>query len=125
MATTRTPAPRTRTPAPKSKPPPSASSAAARKRKPAARGAKGGTRARARRSSATGAPRVPVIEQRHLDLIGLALVAFGVFLVFPLYLGWDGGQAGDAVVDGLALAIGTLRYVAPLGILAAGAVIVM
>jgi S-DNA-T family DNA segregation ATPase FtsK/SpoIIIE len=124
MATTRTPAQRKRKPAPKSKTTTPASGAAARKRKPPARG-KGATRTRARRSSATWAPRIPVIEQRHLDLFGLALVACGVFLVFPLYLGWDGGQAGDAVVDGLALAVGQLRYVAPLGILAAGAVIVM
>jgi S-DNA-T family DNA segregation ATPase FtsK/SpoIIIE len=122
MATTRTPAPRKRKPAPKSKT--SASSAAARKRKPPARG-KAAARTRAKRSSATWAPRVPVIEQRHLDLFGLALVACGVFLVFPLYLGWDGGQAGDGVVDALALAVGQLRYVAPIGVLAAGAVIVM
>jgi S-DNA-T family DNA segregation ATPase FtsK/SpoIIIE len=124
MATTRTPAPRKRKPAPKSKTTTSASSAAARKRKPPARG-KSGTRTRAKRSSATWAPRIPVIEQRHLDLFGLALVACGVFLVFPLYLGWDGGQAGDGVVDALALAVGQLRYVAPIGVLAAGAVIVM
>jgi DNA segregation ATPase FtsK/SpoIIIE, S-DNA-T family len=124
MATTRTPAPRKRKPAPKSKTTTSASSAAARKRKPPARG-KAAARTRAKRSSATWAPRVPVIEQRHLDLFGLALVACGVFLVFPLYLGWDGGQAGDGVVDALALAVGQLRYVAPIGVLAAGAVIVM
>jgi len=124
MATTRTPAPRKRKPAPKSKTTTSAS-AAARKRKPPARGSKGGTRTRAKRSSATWAPRIPVIEQRHLDLFGLALVACGVFLVFPLYLGWDGGQAGDGVVDGLALAVGQLRYVAPVGVMATGAVIVM
>ncbi|HEX5924276.1 MAG TPA: DNA translocase FtsK 4TM domain-containing protein, partial [Baekduia sp.] len=125
MATTRTPAPRKRKPAPKSKTTTSASSASARKRKPPARGAKSAARTRAKRSSATWAPRIPVIEQRHLDLFGLALVACGVFLIFPLYLGWDGGQAGDGVVDGLALAVGQLRYVAPIGVLAAGAVIVM
>jgi S-DNA-T family DNA segregation ATPase FtsK/SpoIIIE len=105
MATTRTPAPR--------------------KRKPPARAGKSAARTRAKRSSATWAPRIPVIEQRHLDLFGLALVACGVFLIFPLYLGWDGGQAGDGVVDGLALAVGQLRYVAPIGVLAAGAIIVM
>jgi S-DNA-T family DNA segregation ATPase FtsK/SpoIIIE len=126
MATTRTPAPRKRKPAPKSKTTTSASSAAARKRKPPARSAaKSTARTRAKRSSATWAPRVPVIEQRHLDLFGLALVACGVFLVFPLYMNWDGGQAGDGVVDGLALAVGQLRYVAPIGVLAAGAIIVM
>jgi S-DNA-T family DNA segregation ATPase FtsK/SpoIIIE len=117
MATTRTPAPRKRKPAPKSKSSTTASPAA-RKRKPPAG-------ARARRSSATWAPRLPVVEQRHLDLFGLALVACGVFLAFPLYLGWDGGQAGDAVLDGLALAVGALRFVAPIGVIAAGAVIVL
>src|SRR3954451_14886288 len=121
MATTRTPAPRKRKPAPKSK----TTTSAARKRKPAARSGKGSTRTRARRSSATWAPRIPVIEQRHLDLFGLALVACGVFLAFPLYLGWDGGQAGDAVVDGLALAVGTRRYVAPIGVICIGAVVVL
>ncbi|HMJ37517.1 MAG TPA: DNA translocase FtsK [Baekduia sp.] len=115
MATTRTPAPRKRKPAPKSK---TTASSAARKRKPA-------SRTRARRSSATWAPRLPVIEQRHLDLFGLALVACGVFLAFPLYFGWDGGRAGDAVLDGLALCFGALRFVAPLGVIAAGAVIVL
>jgi len=122
MATTRTPAPRKRKPAPQSKSTTSSSAAARKRKKPPAGGA---TRARARRSSATWAPRLPVVEQRHLDLFGLALVACGVFLAFPLYLGWDGGQAGDAVVDGLALAVGTLRYVAPVGVIAAGSVIVL
>ncbi|HWH96412.1 MAG TPA: DNA translocase FtsK [Baekduia sp.] len=125
MATTRTPAPRKRKPAPNSKSTTSASAAAARKRKKPPGRSGSSTRARARRSSATWAPRLPVIEQRHLDLFGLALVACGVFLAFPLYLGWDGGQAGDAVVDGLALAVGMLRYVAPLGVVAVGAVVVL
>jgi S-DNA-T family DNA segregation ATPase FtsK/SpoIIIE len=124
MPTARTSPPRKRKPAPKSKT--TTSAAAARKRRPAARGsAAGGTRTRAKRSSATWAPRVPVIEQRHLDLMGLALIAVGVFLSFPLYLGWDGGQAGDGVVNALALLVGDLRYVAPLGILFAGVVTVL
>jgi S-DNA-T family DNA segregation ATPase FtsK/SpoIIIE len=116
MAATRTSAPRKRKPAPKSNSKTSGGSAA--RRKPPGR-------ARARRSSATWAPRLPVIEQRHLDLLGLALVACGVFLAFPLYLSWDGGSGGDAVITGLSLAVGALRYVAPLGVLATGAVIVM
>jgi S-DNA-T family DNA segregation ATPase FtsK/SpoIIIE len=115
MATTRTPAPRKRKPAPKSK----TTASSARTRKPPT------GKARARRSSAAWAPRLPLLEQRHLDLFGLALVACGVFLVFPLYLGWDGGRAGDAVLNGLALAVGAMRFAAPLGIIAAGAVIVM
>jgi S-DNA-T family DNA segregation ATPase FtsK/SpoIIIE len=34
------------------------------------------------------------LEQRHLDLIALFLVAFGVYLVFVLFFGWEGGKVG-------------------------------
>jgi S-DNA-T family DNA segregation ATPase FtsK/SpoIIIE len=34
------------------------------------------------------------LEQRHIDLIALFLVAFGVYLVFVLFLGWEGGKVG-------------------------------
>ena len=36
-----------------------------------------------------------MLEQRHYDLIGLGLFAAGVFLAFPLYLGWDAGAGGS------------------------------
>jgi S-DNA-T family DNA segregation ATPase FtsK/SpoIIIE len=120
MAATRTPAPRKRKPAPKPKSKPARASGAS-----AAGRRKASSRTRARRSSATWAPRLPVIEQRHLDIFGLALVACGVFLAFPLYLRWDGGAAGDAVVDVLALGVGALRYAAPVGVIVVGAIIVM
>ena len=99
-----------------------------RSRKPAPKGKgarKAPARARARRSSATWRPRLPILDQHHLDLLGLALVACGVFLAFPLYLRWDGGAAGGAVVDGLALGVGALRYGAPVAVIAAGAILVM
>jgi S-DNA-T family DNA segregation ATPase FtsK/SpoIIIE len=103
---------------------------AKRKRKPASRSKRGSartasSRARARRSSRTWAPRLPALEQHHLDLLGLALVAAGVFLAFPLYFDWDGGRAGGATVDGLALVVGGLRYVAPPAVAAVGAVVVL
>jgi S-DNA-T family DNA segregation ATPase FtsK/SpoIIIE len=34
------------------------------------------------------------LEQRHLDLIGLFLIAAGVFLSFVLFFGWNGGKVG-------------------------------
>ncbi|HET8814038.1 MAG TPA: DNA translocase FtsK [Solirubrobacterales bacterium] len=34
------------------------------------------------------------LEQRYLDLIALFLVAFGVYLVFVLFFGWEGGKVG-------------------------------
>src|SRR6185312_14840271 len=94
-------------------------------KKGAARGRKPAARARAKRSSSSWRPRLPVIEQRHLDLAGLALVALGVFLAFPLYLGWDGGEAGQALVDGLTWVAGTVAYGTPVALVAAGALVVM
>src|SRR3954466_7495436 len=95
------------------------------RKKPAAQRPKARPKARARRSSATWRPRVPVLEQRHYDLIGLGLVAAGVFLAFPLYLQWEAGTAGKAVTDGLAFLVGAIRYVAPVAFVAAGTIMVM
>jgi S-DNA-T family DNA segregation ATPase FtsK/SpoIIIE len=78
-------------------------------------------RTRARRSPA----RKPVVEQRQLDLIGLGLVALGIFLAFLLYGDWQGGKAGEGLVDGLALLIGKVRYLAPPAIVAAGAIVIL
>jgi len=91
-------------------------------RKPAQRGSK--PRPRARRSSPR-ALRLPVLTQRHLDLIGLGLIAAGIFLIFPLCLGWDGGAAGQAASDGFAYLVGEFRYGVPAMIVAAGAIIVL
>ncbi len=98
--------------------------AAARKPAPRRSPAKSKPRARARRSS-LGALGLPALEQRHVDLIGLALVAVGVFLAFPLYLGWDGGAAGQAASEGLAYAVGQVAYAVPVAIVAAGAILVL
>ena len=56
---------------------------------------------RARRSSPQWRGGLPKLEQRHFDVIGLGLVATAIFFAFVVYLDWDGGQAGDAAVDGL------------------------
>ncbi|MEA2269573.1 MAG: segregation ATPase FtsK/SpoIIIE, family, partial [Solirubrobacteraceae bacterium] len=86
---------------------------------------KAGSRARARRSAPMWRPRLPVVEQRHLDLAGLGLVAAGVFLAFPLYLGWDGGAAGEALVGGLTGLVGRVAYSAPAAVVAGGALLVL
>src|SRR5829696_7684454 len=82
---------------------------------------------RARRSAPQSAwrARVPMLEQHHWDLIGLGLVAFGIFLAFLVYLGWDGGQGGDWLVDGLRRLVGAVRYLVPVALLGAGTVLVM
>ncbi len=66
-----------------------------------------------------------MLEQRHHDLIGLGLFAAGVFVAFPLYLAWDGGAGGAMLVDGLQRGFGRVAYVVPIGLVAAGGVLVL
>jgi DNA segregation ATPase FtsK/SpoIIIE, S-DNA-T family len=69
--------------------------------------------------------RLPVFEQRQLDLVGLALVALGVFLAFVFYGGWNGGQVGAALADGLRYLVGVTAYVVPAALVAGGAIVVL
>jgi DNA segregation ATPase FtsK/SpoIIIE, S-DNA-T family len=63
-----------------------------KKRAGSARRGKAGSK---RKAKAKGGLRLPAaLEQRHLDLIALLLVAFGVYLIFVLFLGWEGGKVG-------------------------------
>ena len=73
-----------------------------------ARKAKAGTK-RAKAAKPKGGLHLPAgLEQRHLDLIGLFLVAFGVYLVFVLFFGWEGGKVGYGVETGLTYLFGTV-----------------
>jgi len=69
--------------------------------------------------------RVPALGQRELDLLGLALVALGVFLGFVFYLGWSGGTVGGGLADVLRYLVGRIAYGVPLALAAGGAVIVL
>jgi S-DNA-T family DNA segregation ATPase FtsK/SpoIIIE len=80
---------------------------------------------RARRSTPVAWPRLPVLEQRHYDLIGLGLVAAGIFFAGLIYLDWDGGQGGSWAVDGLRTLIGAVHYVLPVGLIAGGALVIL
>jgi DNA segregation ATPase FtsK/SpoIIIE, S-DNA-T family len=82
-------------------------------------------KARARRSGPSWKAGLPTLDQRHFDIIGLGLVAMAIFFAFVVYLGWDGGQAGDAAVDGLRVLIGAVHYLVPAALLAAGAILVL
>jgi DNA segregation ATPase FtsK/SpoIIIE, S-DNA-T family len=79
-----------------------------RKKRAPARKAKAGKK-RAKGAKPKGGLHLPAgLEQRHLDLIGLFLVAFGVYLVFVLFLGWEGGKVGYGVETGLTYLFGTV-----------------
>jgi DNA segregation ATPase FtsK/SpoIIIE, S-DNA-T family len=68
---------------------------------------------------------LPQLEQRHWDLIGLGLVAFAAFFACVFYLGWAGGEAGQAMADGILFLFGAIGYLAPVALFAAGALIVV
>ena len=62
------------------------------------------TRSRANSPSARTSPQR--LEQRHLDLIGLLLIAVGVYLTFVLFFGWEGGKVGYGIETGLEYLVG-------------------
>ena len=65
------------------------------------------------------------LQQRHLDLIGLFLIAVGVYLIFVLFLGWDGGKVGYGVQTGLEYLFGEVgARIATVLIVAVGAMLV-
>ncbi len=65
------------------------------------------------------------LEQRHLDLIGLGLVAVGVYLGCAFYAGWDGGPVGEWLTGALATVAGRIAYLTPLALVGWGVALVM
>ncbi len=72
-----------------------------------------------------GLPRLPVLDQRGRDVLGLALVAIGVFMGFVLYGGWDGGRAGHGLAVALGWVLGKARVLAPLALVGAGGMLLL
>jgi S-DNA-T family DNA segregation ATPase FtsK/SpoIIIE len=65
------------------------------------------------------------LQQRHLDLIGLFLIAAGVYLSFVLFFGWDGGKVGYGVETGLEYLFGRVgARIATVLMLAVGTMLV-
>jgi S-DNA-T family DNA segregation ATPase FtsK/SpoIIIE len=60
----------------------------------------------------------------HPELIGLGLVALGVFLASILWLGWDGGVVGRAVADGFLDLVGAAAYGLPVLLIVVGGLMV-
>ena len=86
--------------------------------------ARGSQKARPRTRSRAPAPKprksprevVAGLEQRHLDLIGLGLIAVAVYLGCVLYVGWDGGPVGDSLKQALTDATGRVAYLVPIAV---------
>jgi S-DNA-T family DNA segregation ATPase FtsK/SpoIIIE len=83
------------------------------------------------KSRAKAKPRLPRphlpegLQQRHLDLIGLFLIAAGVYLCFVLFFGWDGGKVGYGLETGLEYLFGEVgARIATVLMLAVGTMLV-
>jgi DNA segregation ATPase FtsK/SpoIIIE, S-DNA-T family len=92
---------------------------------------RGSSARRKPKGKAKSKPRVPRphlpdgLQQRHLDLIGLFLIAAGVYLTFVLFLDWDGGKVGYGVQTGLEYLVGEVgARIATVLIVAIGAMLV-
>jgi DNA segregation ATPase FtsK/SpoIIIE, S-DNA-T family len=68
---------------------------------------------------------LPVLEQRHWDLIGLGLVAFAAFFACVFYLDWAGGEVGEALAGVILFMFGGVGFAAPVVLFAIGALIVV
>jgi S-DNA-T family DNA segregation ATPase FtsK/SpoIIIE len=76
--------------------------------------------ARVRKKGRRGKPK----SEQHLELIGLGLVALGIFLASILYFGWSGGMVGGLIADTFAGAIGAAAYAAPAAFVVVGGLMV-
>jgi DNA segregation ATPase FtsK/SpoIIIE, S-DNA-T family len=91
-----------------------------------------------RRKRRTLKPRVPSRVKRrkrapkksearghqHPELLGLGLVALGVFLGFVVWAGWNGGYVGGWIGDGLDALIGAAMLALPVALVIVGALMV-
>ena len=64
--------------------------------------------------------RTPLLGERGKEVLALALLACGLYLVFVIYGGWDGGRAGHGLTVALGWILGRARIFAPLALLVAG-----
>src|ERR1700742_2961615 len=98
------------------------------KRSPASK-PKGKAKAKAKRGKAAksrgGISLFDGLEQRHLDFIGLFLVAAGIYLMFVLFFGWEGGKVGYGIETALEYLFGSFgaRIFALLMLVAGGMIL--
>jgi S-DNA-T family DNA segregation ATPase FtsK/SpoIIIE len=63
-------------------------------------------------------------SQQHTELVGLGLVALGLFLATILYFGWSGGMVGGWIAAAFTSTIGDAAWIAPVALLTVGGLMV-
>ncbi len=61
-----------------------------------------------------------MLNQRERDILGLALIACGIFMGFVLYGEWNGGRAGHGLAVALGWTLGRARVLAPIALFVGG-----
>jgi len=61
---------------------------------------------------------------QHPELLGLALVAFGLFLGSVLWAGWNGGYVGGRIGDAFEALVGGLAFALPIALVIVGGLMV-
>src|SRR5512133_99396 len=61
---------------------------------------------------------------QHPELIGLGLLAFGLFLASVLWAGWNGGYVGGWIGDGLQALVGGVAFALPVALVIVGGLMV-
>ena len=84
---------------------------------------------RAKRSLLASRPSLPrphlELEAHHVDILGLALIALGIFLAGVAYTGLSGGTLGNGAVTAMRFVLGALGYAIPAALVAGGALVLL
>ena len=70
-------------------------------------------------------PRLPELDQRQRDVLGLALLAAGIFMGFVLWGHWNGGRAGHGLAVALGWTVGKARGLAPIALIGGGGALLL
>ncbi|HTQ67271.1 MAG TPA: DNA translocase FtsK [Solirubrobacteraceae bacterium] len=99
--------------------------APAKRRKPARRRSRTSLVTALRGTVSRLRPRTPLFGERSREVLALALLACGLYLVFVIYGGWNGGSAGHGLTVALGWILGRARIFAPLALVAAGVTLLL
>ena len=91
------------------------------------------SRARSRRGRGRGSQGLfdgvrlqwPVLSQSQRDVLGLALIALGVFMAVVLYGDGDGGKVGRGLATALGWVVGEARALAPIALVVGGGALLL
>ncbi len=67
----------------------------------------------------------PVLSQSQRDVLGLALIALGVFMAVVLYGDGDGGKVGKGLATALGWVVGEARALAPIALVVGGGALLL